>query len=897
MQAISPELQDILKSRLQAGGRGFNARVSLITEVTTVASCPTITSEIIASAFTSGESFDTAPPATFQAPTADYDALLYMIGGYRGSAGGFIGANLDLLGDWNEIEMENNDPYESAHDMFVAGWAHVGAGETPPIWEIAMTGNAPQVWGVVGVRVPSVGTTIIQTSTNPTAANTPVLFDTPPQAGNVLIGLVGGSNTNDGGLGDTVDWTLILPQLYDNGSIGTAFVGVYYHCVTEAEEALGKVSYGNLGSAFGSAGWSVAFECLGTQTGLHESEQKRPRRVSIDKSLRLVADTAEVEFENEELDLGWGEDNGEVKTNQRVAIDQWYGDESNAIRTFTGIIDRVSNHRDVLTQTWTMRDMMGILVDETFSASGPQGADEEGAIRTEDNGVYLNREIDYIVSDLLDRVGWPEDDRAITPTSYVLDEFIVSDGASYADTIIGDTQLTGLVGYSAWADELGVFHFAPTLVSQNLTNPMELDYTFRAGEDITALDDQTDQYDLVTRIKARGPLTTTTLTDTWRELWRTSKFHLPVGLWYDPSDSANIRVLDRGTKRLYKLRQSDRAVLSSVYLGGTAPYPLGLSGDPSDPSIYWVLNAPWRFGGPLSGNSVKKYRKSDNALLHTYSIPSGRWSAVKVSANFVWLTNLDTDRFYKRSKSTLAGIASYQHVYNSSTQANPSGLMIDGTTLSLFWANGGTTARFLVCDESAPTTITKVVKTAGTTLHGGEMDTTTHTECWGDSDSLGLVAKFTLVAAVDQTSEVFAEVVNSDLEDELGQLALLEPRTHDTHPGDGAHRWEARRATLDLEVITSLAQATETAQRQLDISSQRRRVVDAGILGQPAVQKTDYVAIVDPVTDTSTGYAVDTYRTEMEANNTYLGTLSLLPVEEVEDEPEEEPDSVPGSGS
>lgn len=622
----------------------------------------------------------------------------------------------------------------------------------------------------------------------------------------------------------------------------------------------------------------------------------RPTRVSIDKSLRLQADSAEVEFANESLFYGFGPSDVDL-TNQRAAIEQWYGDEANAIRTFTGIIDRFLDHRDVLTQTITMRDMMAILIDQTFSTIAPQGADEEGAVRTEENGVYLNREVDYIVGKILDRAGYPAADRDITPTSYVLDEFIIADGASYAEAIIGDTQLTGLVGYSAWTDENGIFHFAPTLVSQNLTDPAEPAYIFRAGEDITQLDDQVDQYDLATRVKARGPLTTQVLTDTWRELWRTSKIRRPVGVWFDPTDPNYVRVVDRGTKRLYKIRQSDRAVVSSKYLGNTAPYPLGLSGDPSDPSVYWVLNAPWIYTGSTSGNSVKKYRKSDHALLKTYSIPSGRWSAVKASGSYIYLTNLDTDRVYRRSKTNLSAVSNFQHVYNSTTQTNPSGMMIDGTKLHIFWSNGGTTARFLVCDESALTTVIKAVKTAGTTLHGGEFDTNTHTECFGVNDSTGLVAKFTLVDVSEQTDEVFAEVVDQDLEDELGQLALLEIREHDAHPGDADHRWMSRRMTLDLEVVTSLAQATETAQRQLDIASQRRRVVDVGVLGQPAIQKTDYVAVIDDVTGISTGFAVDTYRTEMQAGGTYLGTMALIPVENIEDVIEDEGDSIIGSGS
>ena len=614
-----------------------------------------------------------------------------------------------------------------------------------------------------------------------------------------------------------------------------------------------------------------------------------PLRISIDKSIRMASDQATVELANEDQAFGWGP-SAPVATNARMRVYQWYGSADNEVRTFTGVLDSILHGRDPLTVTLKARDMMAIMLDQGFTTIGPQGADEEGKIRTTANGVYLSMEVSAIVEDILLRAGWPQADTSITPTSYVLDEFIIQDGSSWADAIIGDDRLTGLVGYNAWADEDGVFHFEPSELEASATEILSPSYTFRTGEDIVQLANEIDQYDLRTRVKVRGPLTTQELSDTWRELWRTRKLAHPVGVWYDPSNSGYIRVLDRGTKRLYKLRQSDRVLVSSVYVGSICPYPLAVSGDPANSAYYYLLNCPWKFGGSLGGNSIKKIRKSDNKVLSSWSIPSGRWTGMKVSSNYIWLTNWDTDRFYKRSKADASAIASYSHTYGGNEQHNPSGLMIDGTTLNLFWANGGTTARFLQASESAPGTVTKKVKTAGTTLHGGEMDTTTHTECWGVNDSTGVTAKFTLIKAEDHTTEVYAEVIDSELEDELGVLAQLEDRIHDAHSGDPAHPFEVRRDTLDVTVITSLAQATETAMRRLDSLARRRDVVDAGIVGNPALQKTDVVRVLDPKVDSARDYVIDTYRTEMDASGTYLGTLALIPIAEVTDDPVDEGD-------
>lgn len=404
-----------------------------------------------------------------------------------------------------------------------------------------------------------------------------------------------------------------------------------------------------------------------------------------------------------------------------------------------------------------------------------------------------------------------------------------------------------------------------------------------ASPHVMTLGWETDQYDLRTRVKVRGPLTT--LKNAWTEVWRTSKIKYPVGLWHDPSDAANLRVIDRSTKRLYKIRQSDRKILSSVYLGGSIPHPLGLSGDPASSTVYWVLEAPWRTTGVSTNNKIKKVRKSDNHVLASWALPNGRWSAIKVSSSYLWLTNLDTDKVYKRSKTTGAAIASYSikydgtttfpQTYMGTTQTNPSGLMIDGTTLYYFFANGGTTARFLVADESAPRTLTGVQKTAGTQLHGGEMDTVTHTECYGDSDSLGLVAKFTLKEPV--TTDIAQEAIDTDLEDELGQLAQVEPRIHDSHPGDAAHPYLVRRETISIDEVKSLAQAMQVAQTRLGELNGRRAVLDVGVVGNPAFQKTDLISVTDPLVGITVTGRIDTMEMDMASDSPYVGVLALLP--------------------
>jgi hypothetical protein len=252
-----------------------------------------------------------------------------------------------------------------------------------------------------------------------------------------------------------------------------------------------------------------------------------------------------------------------------------------------------------------------------------------------------------------------------------------------------------------------------------------------------------------------------------------------------------------------------------------------------------------------TGNKILKLRKSDNHVLARWAIPNGRWSAIKVSSVVHVAHEPRHGQGLQAVEDDGASIASYSIKYDGTTgfpqtgvgttQTNPSGLMIDGTTLYYFFANSGTTARFLVADVSAPRTITGVVKTAGTQLHGGEMDTTTHTECYGDSDSLHLVAKFTLKEPVTARRRP-----GGDRHRPRGRaraLAQLEDRDPRLAPARRAHPFEVRRETMSIDEVTSLAQAMQVAQQRLAELAKRREVLDVGIVGNPALQKGDLIEV------------------------------------------------------
>lgn len=572
-----------------------------------------------------------------------------------------------------------------------------------------------------------------------------------------------------------------------------------------------------------------------------------PTTMTPDKSLQSFADELRAEFTNEDGAVGLSTDTFPI--NALMSAWAWYGDEANAVQVFSGFIDKVSEHRDPRTVSIICRDWGKPLLVQDIATIAPQGVDEAGAVRDATNFVYLNVDVSDIVSDLLDKAGYPAAKRAIQPTNFVVAEWDARDGSSYADAI---TELADFVAFNAFADELGVFHFQPNgLVdtpSDTDTPPTPV-YIFTAGVDILALDPQRDDYDTKTRVKATGPYTT--LQDAWTELWHTNVIKRPTGVRYDSATSTYIYVADGSTRKVYKILQSDGSIVSST--AALVPTFLnGLSGDPSDATVYWTLETPWAITGSFAGCKVRKHLKSDDSVVATFNLASGFWTDMKVGADAIWCANFATDQIHKLSKTDGSQITSY----TIGSHLNPVGIAIDGTDLYMSFYGEST---MLVATTTDPTTIVRTLVFSGTQSLGGDIDTTTHTELYATAAELSLVYKYTLKEPV--TNDVSVEVVNDALELALG-VALDTDR-------------EIRRLMVRLDIVISYAQATEAAARALDKLDQYRNVLDVGIIGNPAIQKGDMVRIVDPVTEIADDFQVDTYRSTL--GDTYLGTMALVP--------------------
>jgi hypothetical protein len=82
---------------------------------------------------------------------------------------------------------------------------------------------------------------------------------------------------------------------------------------------------------------------------------------------------------------------------------------------------------------------------------------------------------------------------------------------------------------------------------------------------------------------------------------------------------------------------------------------------------------------------------------------------------------------------------------------------------------------------------------------------------------------------------------------------------------------------MDIEEVTSLAQAMQVAQERLAELSKRRQVLDIGIVGNPALQKGDLVSCDDPLVGITVYGRIDTLETDMSADQPYVGVAAVLP--------------------
>jgi hypothetical protein len=562
----------------------------------------------------------------------------------------------------------------------------------------------------------------------------------------------------------------------------------------------------------------------------------------------------------------------------------WYGVRANRVRVFTGLLDRDTDHRDPDVKTVDLKARGRtklLLAPHVFVASAPQGAGETGAVRTEANGVFVNRSPEYVAAAILDLAGWPAADRALGVSGVTIPEFDLADGGQWLDQIASAGKLTTIAGWDAGEDELGVFHFGPNLLAAALEP--DPDWTFQPGLNVLAYDHQVDDEERVTRVRVSGPMSSTV--PIWKEEWgatfaSSANLGHPTGVMYRASEPDYIYVVDRITGFLCKVRQSDRVITAKWDLGPSLTnQPIGLSGDPTDSLHFYVLDAHLPGSGTYTNCKVRKYAFSaPTVVVSTTSLPDGQWSDMKFDGTHLWLTNFGDDKLYEKTF-VGGGAAGATASFSYAGHTNPTGMYLSGTTLGLFF-NGG--AAFYLVSTSAPGAITGTQSTKGTHIEGGEIDTTTGVDLYAVAsagefgNTAGYVWKFALAEQI--TVDVVKWATDQALEDSMGLQAGLASRIHDLHPGDGAHAWERRDKLVTLVTVNTEDQAQAVADALLTLAKRLRRTQDLVTIGNPAIQLGDAIEYPDTVAGSDAIWMLDTKRESLTAGQ-YVTSMSVLPWE------------------
>jgi hypothetical protein len=471
VRTITPELAAILRARFQAAGSGYAARFEVDEYV---ANLPVATTNFLFSFVTTRSDGDPGnrPPA-----------------GWTNLGHGTDGVSLSIDG----FAAAYRVPVSIGSESMTFDWPSSGGygGSSHPLgygMEFAGVTGGPEDVHVLGGQT---GTPLTSPSVAASGAGY-VIAGFSTRNGSIS-GAASGTTILDSGPVDNIPPYSAVAYKYVSvaGSysvgvtVGSGFDSDQWGCIAFFVPAAAEVIIQHVFDLAAGGGATVTWDTQPTITDVgavgapgYVTNTYHPKRINLNRNLRMGPDQADVELANEDLNQGFGP-TSIFPTNSRCRVYQWFGAAANEVLTFTGVIDKIADSRDPLTTALSCRSMAGpILVDQTFSTTGPQETGEDGAVRTEANGVYLAKEVDYIAADILDRAGWPSDLIDIAATSFVLDEFIVDDGASWWDTL---ARLAVFVAYDLWDDEDGVIHLRKLGADAGVDDALTADYAYEIG--------------------------------------------------------------------------------------------------------------------------------------------------------------------------------------------------------------------------------------------------------------------------------------------------------------------------------------------------------------------------------------------------------------------------------
>ncbi|HZP97229.1 MAG TPA: hypothetical protein VFC31_12995 [Candidatus Limnocylindria bacterium] len=614
-----------------------------------------------------------------------------------------------------------------------------------------------------------------------------------------------------------------------------------------ALKATGSASTANLLRIFG-VGASSTFKTYDTTT---TDVSDRVIAISTQKDADLDAGSCNVELANVDGACNLHDPAAALysylRPNARIEIWQWHGDAANKVKTFTGILSQPQQSHAQQRVTLVALDRGKKLIKQTVVLSAPQDLSQPGYARDMGNYVYLNKTVNEVLDDLLNKAGLsPALDRAWYPSTYVFKELKFQSGSLMA-AAKDAAKAAGLV---LWADEDGIFRTAPLV-----TSPGASVWTFRAREDVTDLATEVDDDATYTRVRVIGKANLGAKYLSEQFVW--PGLGAPAGIEYDKT-TKTVWYLDYD-RHLYRLDPAaNMAVLEDTDLSAWLVWPDGMAVDPLDDHL-WISDG---FDASLGNNASRTYRKIDRTtkatLLGPFTNPDGDHCGIHAydaggGTVRLYMTTYTTGKLVRMNTDGT------ENSRVNSPVALPTAITSDGAGGYYLSAWDQSDLFQVAFDGSITNRIAQPQKNANEVGLVGDASVFDFGDLYQVFRDQNTIVKYAVAGTPSSApTATLAEAVDSDLEDELsGERRYLQ--------------------VVDLG-ITDLAMAQYTANRLLSAARQYRYRVTKGAVGHPGLQLHDRVTLSSPADGIASDWIVRAIRADQTAEaGTYLMVCVLEP--------------------
>lgn len=575
----------------------------------------------------------------------------------------------------------------------------------------------------------------------------------------------------------------------------------------------------------------------------------RVRSISTDKSLDLDSDTFSLVLHNEDRFLNIhnqdGSDNQWVQPDTMVEIWQWHGVVANKVKTFTGYLDHTVEQAEG-TQTVTMngRDANKKLITQEIVCIGSQDITSATYIGTMANGVYINKTVNEVLTDLI--CSWasqPSTALELCESSFVFSLLIFGDGEKIIDCVKRACDLAGL---RFWATEDGHYKTEPLSGGPAKTSV----WTYAAKEDITTLRPEISDDATRTRVMVIGKSNIGAIF--LQEQISVDGRGAPAGIEYDPPTGDLWYIDQSGRLSLLDPANSFAEVRG---IDGIAVYPDGLAIDPIDNNL-WVVD----FSDPTYGASFRKIDRTTYATLAgPYANPDADHCSITgwpPDGSVLFMTTLSTGQLVKMNRNTGAEIERH----TPSLDPVPSPFTPSGVTA----VRGGLYICFIGTKDVYQTDIIgqQAAKITGQFDDPNELswqETTFGAGLWVAYQKENRIAKYVVVDGTGDTATV-ATAIDATMEGRLGG--------------------EKRISRIRDMAVDDPGMAQIVANRNLKKLALFNKRIPVGIVGNPGIQIGDHITINAPGSGITSGdWNIVSNRADQQADNgSYLSVLVVEPV-------------------